>query len=328
MSASSQIKKRTIVLLLIVLACGCNSLSFEREENPASPAGTLSRSTTPFVPTPPISFNSNDSSYSSSEPSVVFAVIGDYGTGDQIAGEVADLVKSWQPEFIITTGDNNYPSGSQATIDNAVGKFYNNFIFPYQGDFGEGADQNRFFPSLGNHDWLTAGAEPYLNYFALPGNERYYDFTWGHLLQFFVLDSDPNEPDGVRSDSRQAAWLEQRMAGSNATWKIVYMHHPPFSSGRQGSVEYMRWNFKEWEADAVLSGHDHFYERLIKRRLVYFVNGLGGDDAYEFDHPLVGSQVRFNADHGAMRVEATKHKITFQFITRTGEVIDTYEIER
>jgi hypothetical protein len=43
---------------------------------------------------------------------------------------------------------------------------------------------------------------------------------------------------------------------------------------------------------------------------------------------LVGSQVRFNADHGAMRVEATKHKITFQFITRTGEVIDTYEIER
>lgn len=58
-----------------------------------------------------------------------------------------------------------------------------------------------------------------------------------------------------------------------------------------------------------------------------FVNGLGGDEAYEFDHPLVGSQVRYNADHGAMRVVATKHKITFQFIIRTEEVIDTFEVE-
>jgi hypothetical protein len=90
----------------------------------------------------------------------------------------------------------------------------------------------------------------------------------------------------------------------------------------------MRWPFKEWEADAVLAGHDHFYERVVKRRLVYFVNGLGGDEAYEFDNPLVGSQVRYNAEHGAMRVEATSRKLVFQFITGSGEVIDTYEIER
>jgi phosphodiesterase/alkaline phosphatase D-like protein len=209
-----------------------------------------------------------------------------------------------------------------------VGKFYHGFIFPYQGAFGKGAEQNLFFPSLGNHDWLTARAGPYLEYFSLPGNERYYDFTWDSLLHFFVLDSDPNEPDGVRSDSKQADWLMRRLDESTATWKIVYMHHPPFSSGRQGSVEYMRWPFKEWGADAVLAGHDHFYERLIKRRLVYFVNGLGGDEAYEFDHPLVGSEVRYNTVHGAMRVVATSRKITFQFITHTGEVIDHYEIER
>ncbi len=320
--------QRTIVLLFVILACACSPVPSEVQATPAGNPGNLSASTTPLAPNSSINLDSHNSSNSSLEPSVVFAVIGDYGTGDQIEGEVADLVKSWRPEFIITTGDNNYPSGSRATIDNAVGKFYHDFIFPYQGDFGEGAEQNRFFPSLGNHDWLTAGAGPYLEYFALPGNERYYDFTWGSLLQFFVLDSDPSEPDGVRSDSRQAAWLEQRLTESNATWKIVYMHHPPFSSGRKGSIEYMRWNFKEWEADAVLSGHDHYYERLIKRRLVYFINGLGGDDIYEFDHPLAGSQVRYNADHGAMRVAATPHKITFQFITQAGEIIDTYEIER
>ncbi|HSB65758.1 MAG TPA: metallophosphoesterase [Anaerolineales bacterium] len=326
MDSRSQIKRGIVILLLITLVIGCSRVPPEIQSIPASiTAHPLATATSSGVQSTKPSFSSPELS---PEPSVVFAVIGDYGTGDHFEGEVAGLVKSWQPEFIITVGDNNYPSGSQATIDTMIGQFYHEYIFPYKGDFGQGAEQNRFYPSLGNHDWLTEGAVPYLNYFVLPGNERYYDFTWGSLLHFFVLDSDPKEPDGVRRDSLQAAWLEQSMANSNATWKIVYMHHPPFSSGRQGSVEYMRWPFKEWEADAVLAGHDHFYERVIKRRLVYFVNGLGGDETYEFDNPLVGSQVRFNADHGAIRVEATSRKLVFQFITSSGEVIDTYEIER
>jgi hypothetical protein len=263
----------------------------------------------------------------SAEPPVVFAVIGDYGSGNRNEGKVADLVKSWQPDFIITTGDNNYPSGSDDTIDTAIGQFYHEYISPYHGDFGEGAVQNRFFPSLGNHDWLTDGADPYLDYFTLPGNERYYDFTWGPL-HLFSVDSDSNEPDGVGRLSRQAEWLQARMEASTAPWKIVYMHHPAYSSGLHGSVDWMRWPFQDWGATAILAGHDHSYERLLVNDLVYFVNGLGGGAVYPFDNRLDGSQVRFNDDYGAMRVEATSRKITFQFITPSGEVIDTYEIER
>lgn len=256
-----------------------------------------------------------------------FAVIGDYGAGGKAEADVAALVIGWQPEFIITTGDNNYPHGSAETIDAHIGQFYHMFIHPYKGQFGEGADQNRFFPTLGNHDWTTDNARPYLDYFTLPGNERYYDFVWGSL-HFFALDGDPREPDGVKRDSRQAAWLQEQLAASTRPWRIVYMHQPPYSSGLHGSVTWMRWPFKEWGASVVLAGHDHVYERLSIDGLTYFVNGLGGGPIYRFGKVLEGSQVRYNQDYGAILVEANSQVITFQFVTRQGEVVDTYSLAK
>jgi hypothetical protein len=224
-------------------------------------------------------------------------------------------------------GDNNYPDGAAETIDANIGQFYHAFIHPYEGDYGQGADINRFFPTLGNHDWTTDNAQPYLDYFTLPGNERYYDFTWGPL-HFFALDSDSREPDGVGSSSPQAAWLQAGLANSTAPWKIVYMHHPPYSSGLHGSVDWARWPYQEWGADAVLAGHDHTYERLLINGFPYFVNGLGGGAIYYFVNILDGSQVRYNDDYGAMLVEADPRQITFQFITRQGVLVDTYTIEK
>ena len=58
-----------------------------------------------------------------------FAVIGDYGSGDGNEADVANLVKSWNPDFIITTGDNNYPDGEASTIDNNIGRFYAQYSF-------------------------------------------------------------------------------------------------------------------------------------------------------------------------------------------------------
>ncbi len=254
-----------------------------------------------------------------------FAVIGDYGSGSQNEADVANLVSSWAPDFIITTGDNNYPSGSAATIDDNIGQFYHAFISPYLGTYGDGAEDNRFFPSLGNHDWVSSGAQPYLDYFTLPGNERYYDFVWGPV-HFFALDSDSHEPDGVGSSSIQAAWLASRLAASNAPWKIVYMHHPPYSSGEHGNIQWMQWPFQAWGATAVLSGHDHTYERIELNGFPYFINGLGGKSKYNFHTPVPGSQVRYNQDYGAMLVEATEDRLTFQFINRQGEIIDQYQL--
>jgi hypothetical protein len=259
--------------------------------------------------------------------SVRFAVIGDYGGGGAPEADVASLVASWQPDLVITLGDNNYPDGASETIDANIGQFYRAYIFPYQGDYGEGAEVNSFFPTLGNHDWTTDNAQPYLDYFTLPGNERYYDFTWGGV-HFFALDSDSREPDGVGMSSAQAAWLQAGLANSAAPWKIVYMHHPPYSSGLHGSVDWTRWPYQEWGADAVLSGHDHTYERLLIDGFPYFINGLGGGAIYYFVNILEGSQLRYNDDYGAMLVEADPSQITFQFITRQGVLVDTYTIEK
>jgi len=256
---------------------------------------------------------------------VRFAVIGDYGWSGQAEADVAGLVINWQPDIIITTGDNNYPIGAQNTIDENIGQYYHSFINPYLGSYGPGADQNRFFPSLGNHDWLATDAQPYLDYFSLPGNERYYEFTWGPV-HFFTLNSDGHEPDGVNSSSTQAAWLQAGMAAAGEPWKIVYMHHPPYSSGVHGSVTWMRWPFQEWGATAVLSGHDHTYERILLDGFPYFVNGLGGGPIYAFSTIVSGSQIRYNRDYGAMLVEADEASITFNFYRRTGELIDTYTI--
>jgi tartrate-resistant acid phosphatase type 5 len=259
------------------------------------------------------------------EPSVRFAVIGDFGQVGLPAKNVSDLVKSWDPDFIITTGDNNYPDGAYDTIDANIGQYYHEFIFPYKGSYGEGADSNRFFPSLGNHDYYTDNARPYLEYFDLPGNGRYYDFTWGPV-HLFAINANYQEPDGVGRSSIQASWLRERLAESQLPWKIVYMHHPPYSSGFHGSIEWVRWPYKEWGATALLSGHDHTYERLSVDGFPYFVNGLGGGARYPFKNILPGSEVRFSSEHGAMLVTATQTKITFQFFTIYAELIDEYTL--
>lgn len=257
---------------------------------------------------------------------VTFAVIGDYGLAGPAEEAVATLVHGWEPDFIITTGDNNYPNGEAATIDENVGQYYADYIYPYTGAYTRtsAVDTNRFFPSLGNHDYYSLnGAQPYLDYFTLPGNERYYEFEWGPV-HLFAVNSDYNEPDGIRADSAQGVWLRDGLATSTAPWRLVYMHVPPFSSAHHGSAPVMQWPYAEWGATAVLAGHDHVYERLMIDGLPYFVNGLGGSPArYGFEEIVPGSEVRFNDEHGAMLVEATADEITFRFVTHSGQVIDT-----
>ena len=189
---------------------------------------------------------------------------------------------------------------------------------------------NRFFPSLGNHDWLaTSGTpplpQPYLDFFSLPGNERYYTFTQGDV-QFFALDSDSREPDGITASSPQAQWLQAQLAASPAVWKVVYFHHASYSSGPHGNTADLQWPFRDWGASVVLSGHDHDYERLTVGGLTYLVNGLGGDSKYAFGAPVVGSQVRYNEDYGALLVDADQAAMTFQFLNRAGTIIDTYTL--
>ena len=140
--------------------------------------------------------------------------------------------------------------------------------------------------------------------------------------------SDSREPDGVGRSSVQALWLKDKLTGSTAPWKIVYMHQPPYASAGDGSIDWAQWPYKEWGASVVLSGHSHVYERIMVDGFTYFVNGLGGGPIYSFDTPVFGSQVRFNEDYGAMIVEATIQRIVFKFVTRSAILIDSYTIEK
>ena len=306
-----------------------NAQSTSTEAPLTHPSPTGIPATAIILPDTPTPSNKPAASTPTEElfPGVRLAVIGDYGLAGPAERDVANLITSWEPDYILTTGDNNYPTGSYESIDTNIGQYFHEYISPYNGGYGAGAVENRFFPTLGNHDYDTEDARPYFDYFTLPGNERYYDVVLGPV-HLFAVNSDWREPDGVGRSSIQAGWLQAGLASSTSPWKLVVFHAAPYSSGWQGSTDWMRWPYQEWGATAVVAGHDHVYERVEVNGFPYFTNGLGGGTIYSFEAPIPGSQARYNADYGAMLIVADETQITFQFINRAGDVIDTYQINR
>jgi tartrate-resistant acid phosphatase type 5 len=294
-----------------------------------------------------------------SDSSVSFAVIGDYGSDAQGLGaderSVANMVKSWNPDFIITLGDNNYPKGSSNTMTQNISKYYCDYIYNPgavpQPCSGRATTQKRnlFFPTLGNHDWCAKHAKPYTEYFTqLPGNRRYYDFVIGPV-HFFALDSqskeactcrnpDCSEPDGADEDSEQAQWLKNKLKESKSAWKIVYFHHAPYTCKK--ASKWMRWPFQTWGANAVLSGHKHVYERgwlSSAKNFPYFVNGVGGTklsecsakDIKQNSRSAKFEEIIISGYYGAMRVEASPDTIKFRFHRATDrKVMDECELRK
>lgn len=270
--------------------------------------------------------------------SLVFAVIGDYGLQGMNERKVADMVKSWKPDFIITTGDNNYYTGDFSGLVTNISIYYYDYIYNYdapeeyqcQGKaFREKI--NRFFPSPGNHDnnpndHLT----PYLNFFTLPGNELTYNFDWGPV-SFYSLNSLPDDLEDQKS------WLSEQLALSQKPFKVVYFHHPPYSPGQHGNNEKMQWDFKQMGIDAVIAGHDHLYARIDKKGddgVYYFVNGAGGCNLYSCgENPLDSTKfsVRcFDGNYGAMKGIATTDRLILCFysIDNRNNLIDRVEIRK
>jgi len=285
---------------------------------------------------------------------ITFAVIGDFGQDNwkpksnpvdpskpherrnPFQAKVADLVASWKPDLVISTGDNNYPKGEAATIDANIGKYYAQFIGNYKGIHGPGSKDNRFFPVLGNHDWDAPGerCKPYLEYFTLPGNERYYEFVWGPV-HFFMLDNDGREPDGARPGGKQHQWFIKASEASTSPIQVVVAHHPPYSSGEHGAIKGADWDFEKHGVELMFAGHDHNYERIQQDGITYIVNGAGGGNLRRMhkEGQVEGSEIFYHTKHGAQLVEVKPvegkpgtWELTSKFIDVEGAEIDTFTV--
>lgn len=163
------------------------------------------------------------------EETTTFAVIGEYGLVSTGSLAVAALVNSWDPKFIITTGGNNLTLvPSFQGYDNAVGRSFSRFLFPYSGLYGAGSiDYNRFWPCVSSVD--KSMPQAYRDYFPLPqaNGELYYDWIEGPI-HFLFLDS--TSADGTTYNSVQGEWLRIKLAASNSPFKVVVMNCPPYSS--------------------------------------------------------------------------------------------------
>ena len=89
--------------------------------------------------------------------------------------------------------------------------------------------------------------------------DRYYTFSEG-IVQFFALDTNPNA-----AWEQQLRWLEDNLASSLATWKIVFGHHAIYSSGKHGRnsdlIRRLTPLFSKYGVQLYCNGHDHHYER-------------------------------------------------------------------
>ena len=245
-----------------------------------------------------------------------FAVIGDSGTGDsnqyRLAKVFTDIHKRFPYEFVLMMGDNMY--GGESTRD-----FQRKFEIPYKPVL----DKNiKFYASLGNHDSPNQRMYKLFNM----NGERYYSFRPKPGIRFFALDSN-------YMDRTQLQWLEKELAASGSDWKIMFFHHPIYSSGgSHGSDTALRDQleplFLKYGVDVVFAGHEHFYERLKPQKGIhYFISGGAGklrkgDVGGEFTEKAFDSGFHF------MIFEIDGDKMHFQAISDQAKTVDSGIVER
>jgi hypothetical protein len=107
-------------------------------------------------------------------------------------------------------------------------------------------------------------------------------------------------------------------------------HHPPYSSGsKHGSDNQLREIvepiFVKYGVKVVLTGHDHFYERIKPQKgIYYFVSGAGGKLREGNIKSSSGlTEKGFDTDLSFMLFEVTGNQMHFQVITRTGATVDS-----
>ncbi|MGE3491074.1 MAG: metallophosphoesterase [Vicinamibacterales bacterium] len=251
------------------------------------------------------------------QDSIRFAVIGDTGTGGaeqyRLAQQMIAAHSQFPFEFVLMTGDNMYgPEGPRDFIDK--------FERPYKPLLDTGV---KFYAALGNHDETD---QIFYKPFNMDG-KRFYSVKPKPDLRFYAVDSTYLSPE-------QMAWLEKELADSTSKWKVVFFHHPPYSTGgRHGSDVTVRAAleplFTRHGVDVVFTGHDHFYERIKPQQGIhYFVSG-GGGKLRRGD--VAGGEISakaFDEGYHFMLIEVVGDVMHFQVINEVGKTVDNGAINR
>lgn len=257
--------------------------------------------------------------------------IGDYGTDTEIRRENARMMRAWRSDATLGLGDNFYQWGVESTDDPQWLAFEESFRLT-----------RPFFAVLGNHDYLGNIRAQIAYTRARPDTmwrmpSRYYDKVMGNgIAHVFFLDTFtlcPRESlgcslamgrvglGGGSRDEEQYRWLDDKLARSSATWKIVVGHYPVFSNGLHGDTpELVRDLYpvlRRHDVDFYLSGHDHDLEFIRRGDVNFIVSGTGS-----FSTPVRPSTTNTSyasdpSTHGFAVLQLTPTHARFGFHTST-----------
>lgn len=270
------------------------------------------------------------------EKTLKFAVIGDSGTGGNhqklIAGQMLAFHRNHSWKFILMLGDNVYEDGDPKHFDKKFKDIYRKLKVP-------------FHATLGNHDRRTARGRLQVedDAFGYVGKQDEYEFHEGpqidgkRLARFICLNSGAwKEKEDLPGREKS---LDKRLSKSpDYHWNFVFFHHPIYSFthsksplglliGRwgHGSNKKLReiWEqrFIDGGIDIVLSGHDHFYQKIRKQKggIHYFVSGGGGKirKGIRKKHP----QVEFGkVTHHFLHFEVSEREVRFAAVDEDGNI--------
>jgi Calcineurin-like phosphoesterase len=227
-----------------------------------------------------------------------FAVIGDYGSGNDHEYAVARVVAAQRPDFLLTAGDNSYILGLAALLDR-------NIFDPLQPVIGNAP----IWATLGEHDLFANGGAPVTDALHLPGPRGRYVVRYGPV-QIVAL--------GLEADAGALAFARTALAEPGPTLRFVLLHRPIQPDNPILPL------LRERHVAAILSGHLHRYERRAVggvRQWVVGTSGMGpGDEAHTRPSPDAAISI---TDYGALRVDADARTIRYTFVDEHGRVLDS-----
>lgn len=222
---------------------------------------------------------------------------------------------------VMAVGDLAYPDGSKENFQ------------CYDKTWGRAKSRTR--PSPGNHEFHSSGATPYFDYFGPAAGDPktgYYSYDLGswHII---VLNSECKDVGGCNAGAPQEKWLRADLASHPVACTLAYWHKPLFSSGSaHGNDLEIKplWDaLYQANADVVINGHDHDYERFAPqtpdgasdptRGIREFVVGTGGKSHRPFSAPRPNSEVRDFSAYGVLKLTLKAKGYDWQFIPEAGK---------